>query len=130
MDDIQELRTAVAEEYGFRLARLYDEPDAAKIIGLSPITLARKRRGNLVPFVDRGNGSIGYLGRQLADILILGVKATEWDDQLKSNSVPANTGSPDAPILRAGSAAGTTKSLARSSVSAYALAALTKRNSC
>ena len=74
----RKLREEVASEYGFRLARLYPEKDAARFLRVGINTLRRKRRKNRVPFVDRGDGSVGYLGWQVADIIILGVRAIEW----------------------------------------------------
>ena len=54
-------------------------------------TLKRKRKAGLVPFVDMGAGSIGYMGYHIADIIAFGVKAmdAERDDQLVGNEAGA-----------------------------------------
>jgi hypothetical protein len=69
----EQLRELVSKE--FRLGRLYAEKEAAKFIKVGISTPKRKRRSKLVPFVDRGDGSVGYLGVHLADIVILGASA-------------------------------------------------------
>lgn len=71
----EQLRELVSKEYGFKLGRLYAEKEAAKFLKVGISTLKRKRRSKLVPFVDRGDGSVGYLGVHLADIVILGTGA-------------------------------------------------------
>lgn len=71
------MREGIAEEYGFALFRQYSEKQAAGLIGYSYDTLKRKRLQGLVPYVDKGGDSIGYLGFHLADILLYGVQANE-----------------------------------------------------
>ena len=76
-DNREKLREKVAAEHGFQLYRPYSERVAAETIGWDYSTLKRKRRAGLVPFVDRGGGSIAYLGRDIANIILFGVKAKD-----------------------------------------------------
>ena len=55
-------------------------------------TLKRKRRAGLVPFVDKGGGSIAYLGRDIANIILFGVKAREQWVSTTAGSFSAATG--------------------------------------
>ena len=87
------LREEVASEYGFRLARLYPEKHAARFLEVEINTLRRKRRKRLLPFVDRGDGSVGYMGWQVADIILLGVRAIEWPNTQGVSSSAATGGS-------------------------------------
>jgi hypothetical protein len=57
-DERDKLRSRVATDNGFQLYRSYSERVAAQWIGWDYSTLKRKRRSGLVPFVDRGAGSI------------------------------------------------------------------------
>jgi hypothetical protein len=74
-DSRERLREKVAAEHGFQLYKRYSEKHAATRIGLDYSTLKRKRRAGLVPFVDLGGGSVGYMGYHIADIITLGVRA-------------------------------------------------------
>lgn len=76
-DDLQTMRQKVAEEYKLALYRQYTEKQAAAFVGMDYSTLKRKRLAALVPYVDKGGGSIAYLGFQLADIILFGVNA-KW----------------------------------------------------
>jgi hypothetical protein len=78
-DEKERLREKVAAEHGIQLYRRYGERQAAETIGWNYATLKRKRRAGLVPFVDLGGGSVGYMGYQIADIIAFGVKAREVD---------------------------------------------------
>ena len=77
MDEKERLREKVAAEHGFQFYRRYSERQAAETIGWDYSTLKRKRRAGLVPFVDLGGGSVGYMGYHIADIILFGVKAKE-----------------------------------------------------
>jgi hypothetical protein len=68
----EDLRKRVATENNFQLYRNYSERDAAERIGWDYSTLKRKRRRGLVPFVDRGGGSVAYMGYHIADIILFG----------------------------------------------------------
>jgi hypothetical protein len=76
-DEKERVRERVAAEHGIQLYRRYGERQAAEAIGWNYATLKRKRRAGLVPFVDLGGGSVGYMGYQIADIIAYGVKATD-----------------------------------------------------
>jgi hypothetical protein len=76
-DEKERLREKVAAEHGIQLYRRYGERQAAETIGWNYATLKRKRRAGLVPFVDLGGGSVGYMGYQIADIIAYGVKAKD-----------------------------------------------------
>ena len=75
-DEKEILRKRVATENNFQLYKIYSERDAAERIGWDYSTLKRKRRGGLVPFVDRGGGSVAYMGYHIADIILFGVRAS------------------------------------------------------
>jgi hypothetical protein len=127
-DHREMLREKVAAQHGFQLYKRYSEKDAARQIGFDYSTLKRKRRANLVPFVDVGGGSVGYMGYQIADIILFGVKAKEpWESTPNARSSVVSGGS----VLRPGAAATSAASSKddRSSASALALAMLTKRKS-
>ena len=125
-DHREKLRERVAATHGFQLYRPYSEKVAAEAIGWDYSTLKRKRRAGLVPFVDRGGGSIAYLGRDIADIILFGVKAKEQWVSTTAATFNAETGgsapSPEEP----GTSAASLKA-AKSSVSASALSILTKQ---
>jgi hypothetical protein len=82
-DERERLRQNVATESNFQLYRSYSERDAAERIGWDYSTLKRKRRAGLVPFVDRGGGSVAYMGYQIADIMLFGVKAKLEEVEIK-----------------------------------------------
>jgi hypothetical protein len=121
------LREKVAAQHGFQPYKRYSEKHAAELIGLDYSTLKRKRRTGLVPFIDLGGGSVGYMGYHIADIILFGVKAKEpWvDGATVTNSNAANGGSAPRPADADISAAGPKDG--RSPVSALALLILTKR---
>jgi hypothetical protein len=129
-NDLRErLREKVAAEMTFQLYKRYSEKFAADRISFDYSTLKRKRRAGLVPFIDLGSGSVGYMGYHIADIILFGVKANEpWEGDAKHGySNAASGGSAPRPAgpdtIAAESQAG------RSSASALALAILTKRKS-
>jgi len=128
-DPRERLREKVAAENAFQLYRRYSEKEAARQIGFDYSTLKRKRRARLVPFVDLGGGSVGYMGYHIADIILFGVKAKEqWEGDLRSENFNAATGgsapSPADPVTTAASS-----KAGKLSASALALAILTKRKS-
>lgn len=86
-DDLRVMREKVAEEYKLSLYRQYSEKQAAAFIGLDYSTLKRKRLAGLVPYVDKGGGSIAYLGFQMADIILFGVNA-KTEGALKPPDAP------------------------------------------
>jgi hypothetical protein len=101
----ESLREKVAAAHGFELYKRYSEKDAAPHIGCDYSTLKRKRRTGLLPFVDLGGGSVGYMGYHIADIIVFGVKArVEYDsngthpcpDTRGANTESANGGSDSA----------------------------------
>src|SRR5882757_1066861 len=83
-EERERLRNLVAAEHGFQLYRSYAERDGAAMIGWDYSTLKRKRRAGLVPFVDRGSGSVGYMGYHLADIIVFGIKSKHQDVEVGS----------------------------------------------
>src|SRR5690349_12400786 len=83
-DEKEILRKRVATENSFQLYKIYSEREAAERIGWDYSTLKRKRRSGLVPFVDRGGGSVAYMGYHIADIILFGVRAL--DEQLEPTS--------------------------------------------
>src|SRR5215510_4433990 len=99
-DEKESLRNRVATENSFQLYKIYSEREAAERVGWDYSTLKRKRRSGLVPFVDRGGGSVGYMGYHIADIILFGVKAldeqpepTGGGRETWASTVGANTGS-------------------------------------
>src|SRR6516225_2878837 len=97
MDEREQLREKVAVEHGIQLYRRYGERQAAEAIGWNYATLKRKRRVGLIPFVDLGGGSVGYMGYQIADIITFGVKARDrnlgGESTSEANGAWANTAS-------------------------------------
>src|SRR5215471_21072255 len=91
----ESLRTKVAAENNFQLYKSYSERDAAERIGWDYSTLKRKRRGGLVPFVDRGGGSVAYMGYHIANIILFGVRARdeEFDSAISGSGTWAGTAS-------------------------------------
>ena len=89
-DEKETFRQRVAAENNFQLYKSYSERDAAERIGWNYSTLKRKRRRGLVPFVDRGGGSVAYMGYHIADIILFGVRATH--EELEAD--PVICGSP------------------------------------
>ena len=74
MNEGNDMREAVAKEYGFTLFRQYGEEQVAHYIGKDLSTLKRWRRKGLVPFVNMGERGVRYLGIHVADMLIKGIK--------------------------------------------------------
>src|SRR6266436_9118176 len=95
-DEREGLRKNVANENNFQLYKSYSERDAAKRIGWDYSTLKRKRRAGLVPFVDRGGGSVAYMGYHIADIILFGVRAPH--EQCEAD--PVICGTPSWPDTR------------------------------
>jgi hypothetical protein len=110
MDEKEKVREKVSAEHGIQLYRRYGERQAAEAIGWDYATLKRKRRAGLVPFVDLGGGSVGYMGYQIADIIVFGVKARDRNPDGESTS-EGNGAWPD-------TASGTTRSASGGSDSA------------
>jgi hypothetical protein len=92
------IREKVAVEHRFQLYRRYSERDAAERIGFDYSTLKRKRRAGLIPFVDLGGGSVGYMGYHIADIILLGVNAKHHQD---ANAETLTCGNPPCQIHQA-----------------------------
>src|SRR5262245_4149028 len=123
----EKLREKVAAQHGVRLYKRYSEKAAALAIGFDYSTLKRKRRVGLVPFVDVGGGTVGYMGYHIADIILFGVKAKgSWEGDLRGENFSAATGgsarNPADPGISAASS-----TAARSPASALALATLMKQ---
>src|SRR5262245_23932282 len=78
-DEREGLRKNVATENNFQLYKSYPEKYAAERIGCDYSTLKRKRRNGQVPFVDRGGGSVAYMGYHIADIILFGVRALDGE---------------------------------------------------
>jgi len=91
-DQIERLREKVAAEHRFQLYKRYSERSAAEHIGVDYSTLKRKRRACLVPFVDLGGGSVGYMGYHIADIILFGVKAKDQQVNSETNLCPDTRG--------------------------------------
>ena len=126
-DIAERVREKVATEHGFQLYKRYSEKQAAERISWDYSTLKRKRRAGLVPFVDMGGGSVGYMGYHIADIIIFGVKAREaWPNTQDTSSNAVTGGSDASPDVTAGSAVD--PKMHRPSVSALALSMLKKRS--
>lgn len=87
----QEMRDAIAKEYGIALYRQYGEEQAAHILNVDPSTLKRWRAAGHTLYVRMGPRKIRYLGVHLADLL---AKGMPWDDTQSGNSRSENTGSP------------------------------------
>ena len=81
-------RENIARERGFALYREYGEEQAASFIGCDLTTLKRWRRAGKVKAVVKGERHIRYLGFQIADILLFGVKEGE------ANHAPINPAKP------------------------------------
>lgn len=73
MDD-HVMREAIAKEYGFSLFRQYEEKQVAHILSKDISTLKRWRKKGLTKFVRMGEREVAYLGVNIADMLIRGVK--------------------------------------------------------
>lgn len=134
----EKLREKVAAEHGFLLYKRYSEKIAAEAIGLDYSTLKRKRRAGLLPFVDMGSGSVGYMGYQIADIIAFGVNAKERrflelnEAELWASTPDASTNAEtggSAPSLEGPDTSAAGSRAGRSSALALALAILTKRKS-
>lgn len=134
----EKLREKIAEVHGILLYKRYSEKAAAVAIGLDYSTLKRKRRAGLLPFVNMGSGSVGYMGYQIADIIAFGVnakgrrllevnEAVPWASTHDASSNAETGGS--APSLEDPDTSAAGSKAGRSSASALALAILTKRKS-
>jgi len=135
-EGLAQIRERVAAEHGIQLYARYSERHAADRIGWNYSTLKRKRRAGMVPFVDLGDGSIGYLGIHIVDIIALGVKAKQGQPQPATygSSPCRNThvelsssesgSSTSGPVLLPTTAQGTTAPPASSSALALARLAL------
>lgn len=105
LDAVEKLREKVASQHGFQLYERYSEKEASLQIGYDYSTLKRKRRAGMVPFVDQGGGSVGYMGYHIADIILFGVKAKSPATQ--DETTPTGTRScPDTPNGNSNSANG------------------------
>jgi hypothetical protein len=135
-DEREGLRQNVATENNFQLYRSYSEKDAAERIGWDYSTLKRKRRGGLVPFVDRGGGSVAYMGYHIADIIIFGVRAPSeefkpasggsetWGNTASETTRSGIGGSDNAPAQPLTTASDTTRPSKATSALALALQTL------
>lgn len=107
------MREAVAQEYGFKLYRLYAEAEAAAYLRLDISTLKRYRREGRTPYINMGERKIRYLGYMIADI-ILGLPS--WNEPSPSG----NTTSPSLPNLHTGTEHGMTPISGKPDASALA----------
>lgn len=89
MPDKDEMREAIAKEYGIRLFRQYSEPEAAAFLRKDLSTLKRMRRAAKVPFVSLGERQIRYLGIHIVDLIAFGDK---WRDMEEMNTASVTTG--------------------------------------
>jgi hypothetical protein len=76
---VLDLRQRVAKEYGIALYRSYEEKQAATFIGTDYSTLKRWRRAGKTPYVNHGH-RVRYMGFQIADIILYGSRAKDFDD--------------------------------------------------
>jgi len=103
-DGLEKLREKVAAQHGFELYRRYSEKEASRQIGYDYSTLKRKRRAGIVPFVDLGGGSVGYMGYHVADIILFGVNAKSPATQ--DETLTGTRSCPDTPNGNSSSAIG------------------------
>lgn len=73
-EERQQLRAAIAEEYGIALYRQYGEDQAAAFLKIDVSTLKRWRRAKKVDYVAMGDRGVRYMGYTIADILMGGAK--------------------------------------------------------
>ena len=64
---ITELHKSIAMGNGFELYRHYSESQAAKFLGLHPVTLKKKRLAGKISYLRFGKRSLKYFGYQIAD---------------------------------------------------------------
>jgi hypothetical protein len=122
-----ELRERVAQEYGFSLWRLYREREVAAFLDVDLSTLKRKRRKKQLEFVDKGHGSVGYLGIHIANFLILGSKALQCQNSENANIDVATGGSQSEPARLPTIGSGSSPAEARSNVYLWAQRTLKPR---
>jgi hypothetical protein len=65
--DITELHQSIAKGNGFELYRHYSESQAAKFLGVHPVTLKKKRLAGKISYLRLGERSLKYFGYQIAD---------------------------------------------------------------
>lgn len=75
-EELERMREAVAQEYGFKLYRQYGEEQAAAYLEVDPSTMKRWRREGRTPYINLGTRKIRYLGIHIAD-MIIGVRGGE-----------------------------------------------------
>lgn len=96
-DEKMKMREWIASEHGFQLGKPYGEPEAAAILKRNLSTLKRQREaGTLIPgihYTDGGERGIRYVGYQLADILLFGIRGVPWANTPSENSNSETTGS-------------------------------------
>jgi len=68
--EISELHMAIAQVKGFEVYETYNEPEAAKILGLSLSTLSRLRNGGSIGFIQKSERRVGYFGFHLIDYFL------------------------------------------------------------
>lgn len=71
------LIAAIALEEGITLYARYNETDAATVLGMSPMTLKRRRRAGQISFVKTGDRKIAFFGFQLVEFLLDSVQDKE-----------------------------------------------------
>ena len=105
-DEREILRINIARAHDLVLYRQYNESDAAKAIGIHPVTLKRIRLAGGIAHIRLGPRAIRYFGFQIADHLIEAITCTLEKTPPTASEI---TSSPSAPAARPGIAAGTTQ---------------------
>jgi len=70
---ITELHKSVSDGNGFELYRHYSESQAAKFLGMHPVTLKKKRLAGEISYLRFGERSLKYFGYQIADHFLTNV---------------------------------------------------------
>lgn len=116
----QEMRAAVAAEYGIALYRKYSEKEAFVFIGVDYTTLKHWRAAGKVPHVKMGDRNVAYMGFQIADIILFGTDKDKWGDTQTESSALVTGGYPSKPEAPLGAERGMTPKPDRQDVQALA----------
>ncbi len=98
-DPITELHHLIAKGNGFELYRHYSESQAAKFLGLHPVTLKKRRLAGKISYLRLGERSLSYFGYQIADHFLKNIRCQNTQNETFKSETIGSVGAGIAPPI-------------------------------
>ncbi|MEM7004631.1 MAG: hypothetical protein AAF498_02035 [Pseudomonadota bacterium] len=123
-EELDALRSRIAEDNGLTLYKRYTEEEAAGFLGVHPQTLKKKRLAGQIDCIKVSKRKISYFGFHVANFLI---SSTSWQHQNRHLSRSAGSGLVARQTDQHGIATGGTQSIKGQDALRYAQKTLKKQ---